>query len=384
VEGRNYKMMAHSLQTTTNRHQKTHFLSQWNIKIDSKALNCYNCTLTTSSSDNEGKSSERIYKGIATFDKSGEDQFANNLLFIFGKDGKGRATDPITMMGRIRKDSKDKPDDILLLHITYFSQHHQNTVSKIGVLHIRKPSDEKLTPIAIDKALLSSKDPIVLYLLRMHKVVMQSLHTRNNSIINSTAKIESWIADRFKDLRMKDGKDRTGNYNLYYKTVEDKSAYQTAEVNIYSNGLVTLTRNNNSMQEIYYGEINFRHKGSQRDGVVFMKFLRTVKKDNDSEEQDYREIFILLTWPSQPTPLEKTRGIIVGDRDEGIFDKNRKVIEADRCLMCKDTLKLTNDEICDLLDPTKDGGKLFDKDSLPTIESDTHGTLVVQYDSKKC
>ncbi|MBK7684046.1 MAG: hypothetical protein IPJ26_17015 [Bacteroidetes bacterium] len=225
---------------------------------------------------------------------------------------------------------------------------------------------------------------------------MQSLFTADGEIVNSTEKIRSWLNLKYKDLKIDTDKksNRTGLYNLYYKVVNKPNDYEKAEINILSNGTIILNRKNAyNENETYYGEINTRAKGSGQDGVVFIKFIRTIQ-NNEIDHQDYNEIFMLLHWFKIGKEFNYTRGIILGQRDEGlIFNKDLPIIEADRCLICRPTFnKITKskEEILKLLNPDMDNKsntitvKFDEEDEQQTITNDTKGTLIVQFDKNYC
>ncbi|MBK7684047.1 MAG: hypothetical protein IPJ26_17020 [Bacteroidetes bacterium] len=69
------------------------------------------------------------------------------------------------MSGKIRRDEKDKPEDILLLHITYFSEHYKNRVSKIGILELKPHEENDLNPIEINKEFIKQVENNPIYLL---------------------------------------------------------------------------------------------------------------------------------------------------------------------------------------------------------------------------
>ena len=94
-----------------------------------------------------------------------------------------------------------------------------------------------------------------------------------------------------------------------------------------------------------------------------------------------------LLWPDHEKPFKYTRGILLGDRDKGIFDEDKKVIEADRCVLCRynesGAIMASDDEIKQSLDGD-DPQFLIDIAGNKTINSNMPGTLTLQFDSNKC
>lgn len=429
----------------TSRHAKNNYLAQWIITIGEHRINGYQCTLETRVSeqveDGNKEPEKNTYDGFVSFDKQG-----NNILFVFNKMRNEKNDSkinhyPIIISGLIRENASDKvnKESVLLLHATFYNRDWKNTVTKIGALYLKPPTGEYIPTYEEEKSKSSTVRPYVhivkrdnepgfieitpenksLYedsiyqlLLRRNKVVLQSPHfQKSGQVINDEEDIKHWRNQHFKDL-----KGRDGEYVLGYLVSEDDKTVMHATLHIYNNGLVTLKRKqkvDSSEEEIYHGDINFRYKGASHNGVVFIKLIRTQKFE--THERDYRELFLVLNWRAQDGGAQNyTRGIILGDRDKGIFHLDRKVVEAARCVIYKvqkeDVIKRREDEMqIQLHKDRKDwnrstNGKSFEEWVKEDLEVEklikkemtgvcfdtilkkdfTEGTLPIQYDESKC
>jgi len=298
------------------------------------------------------KNKEYVYNGICMFSNEGKD-----ILMIchpglirtetgVWTEHTGNLGDPtVIITGRILRrgevDIKSRDnngmDKLLSLNLTTFSQHTKNTISKIGLLHMKDVDDDEkifFKTIQINNDDEEIIKTIKLYLMRSNKVIIKGM---SDEVINNKGDIDEWIHSSYKAL----SRYTNNNYELYYykKNNNNLSVIGAAYINFMKNGIARLTRtkkiDNKDIIEQYFGEVNIRYNEANKK-FLYIKFIEMDRGD-ETIHQHYRELFLILFWPGEDqNNFDYTRGIMMGDKDD---DKNagNSVISANICVLCNAT-----------------------------------------------